>query len=240
MLEQQWQASPSKAIWRAKPQALVMEIMVRVASLEHWACFLASANSPHATKNALVQAFIQHHLNALLPKRPVSSDPIITVAHTAQGKPYLPDFPAWQFSLSHSQRHVALAVSPSPHPIGVDMESIPRRMRPEVVAASLNESEYAYFQQQSQLELAQRYWLKVWTVKEAVFKAAGTGITDLPNHWNSHATPAHAKGTMHYLEQDYPYHCFEAPDWQLALAWQGNETAHIDLLIHPSQALTLP
>ena len=100
------------------------------------------------------------------------ADTDLRLGHNAHGKPYLLDSPEWQFNISHSKRHLAIVCGHTPHPLGIDIESYPRPIRPAVVEASLSAAEFAHYQQAAE---PLRYWLQVWTLKEALLKAAGVG-----------------------------------------------------------------
>lgn len=80
------------------------------------------------------------------------------------GKPFLPDGP--QFSISHCK--VGIAVAIDDQPIGIDIESI-RHADEDLIARTMNEHE------QKQIH-DDRDFTRLWTQKEAVVKAEGTGI----------------------------------------------------------------
>ena len=90
-----------------------------------------------------------------------------------QGKPYLLDHPL-QFNHSHSQNDYALALSLNVQDLGVDIESLDRKIRFEALA------QHAFHPQEYQCWKALgediNYWFKVWTTKEALLKAHGMGI----------------------------------------------------------------
>ena len=98
----------------------------------------------------------------------------LVIAHSPTGKPYLRDFPHWQFNLSHSKQHLALVCGQTQHPLGIDIESHPRTIRPAVIKASLSATELSHYHQAAE---PLRYWLQVWTLKEAVLKAHGKGLS---------------------------------------------------------------
>lgn len=93
-----------------------------------------------------------------------------SIAHTPGGKPYAETCDI-QFSLSHSGNYAAAALAESD--IGIDIET-PRE-------ADLKLAE-RYFSpdERSRLEAADdaaREFLRIWTRKESLLKAAGIGIT---------------------------------------------------------------
>lgn len=95
----------------------------------------------------------------------------------ASGKPLLTDFPELHFSLSHSGQWIGLAVS-CESPIGIDIEQ-PQKPRDFLRIA------HHYFHPQEcalleapPLELMPMHFYRLWTMKEAFFKARGTGISE--------------------------------------------------------------
>ena len=94
----------------------------------------------------------------------------------AHGKPYLPDVPL-EFNLSHSHDLALIAVSLS-GAVGVDVERRARRPRELQAMArrvlSLPEQEWLARRPQAQRNGA---FLRLWTCKEAVSKAAGSGFS---------------------------------------------------------------
>lgn len=92
----------------------------------------------------------------------------IRIARAPGGKPFLPDFPDFHFNLAHSGPHALFALSPG-RAVGVDIE----RLRPNALArAALAPAETA---------ATNREFLQLWTLKEAVLKAEGGGLTVAPN-----------------------------------------------------------
>ena len=88
------------------------------------------------------------------------------------GKPYFPDAPQAQFSLSHSGGYAALATSSLP--VGVDIQEI----RPERVMAAvrfLTEPEQAQLTALPQEEEVQAFF-RLWTLKESYGKMTGRGL----------------------------------------------------------------
>lgn len=95
-----------------------------------------------------------------------------TFAKTDLGKPYLPDHPHVQFSLSHSGHWAVCAVSRDP--VGVDVEmprctlDIGRRFFQPKELEGLDQ--LPYLQCRDQLN-------RIWTAKESFVKALGVGLT---------------------------------------------------------------
>jgi 4'-phosphopantetheinyl transferase len=99
----------------------------------------------------------------------------LVFARTDKGKPYLAGSNI-HFSLSHSGHWVVLAVSASTQ-VGVDVEVVRR-------ARGLQRIAQNYFHPAEVEQLArtepqdqETYFYRLWTLKEAFFKALGTGIS---------------------------------------------------------------
>ena len=74
------------------------------------------------------------------------------------------------FSLSHSKGALAVAVSRAP--VGVDIECMDLPRHPDLPRRIMTDGEYAAFEQLSQVD-QHSYLLRLWTAKEALFKASG-------------------------------------------------------------------
>ncbi|MBS5150426.1 MAG: 4'-phosphopantetheinyl transferase superfamily protein [Butyricicoccus pullicaecorum] len=126
--------------------------------------YLSSISHPHAracslTGDLLLNAIVRHLI-------PNASFPLIR-KNAAGGKPYLPAYPNFHFSISHSADLVVCAVAPVP--VGVDIE-LPRKVRSGIAAR--------WFSQAEQELLAQdpSVFFDLWTAKEAVLKEIGCGL----------------------------------------------------------------
>lgn len=93
------------------------------------------------------------------------------------GKPYI-DAPGLDFNLSHSDRLAALIISRA-GPVGVDLEPLDRA--PELLEC---EDSFCHPDEQARLPndpVARGHeLLKLWTAKEALLKAVGTGLQHPP------------------------------------------------------------
>lgn len=99
----------------------------------------------------------------------------VTFARTDKGKPYLPGHDL-QFSLSHSGDLVVLALGRAPL-IGVDIEaSGGARELTAIAERYFHPHEFALLQALDD-EDKPGYFYRLWTLKEAFFKALGTGIS---------------------------------------------------------------
>jgi 4'-phosphopantetheinyl transferase len=91
------------------------------------------------------------------------------------GKPYLSDFPQWQFNLSHSDEKGVVAVS-NKTPVGIDIEQIKeRKSLDSLVKKCFALSEQNYWFGLSEAEKITIFYA-FWTRKEAVVKGIGRGI----------------------------------------------------------------
>lgn len=89
------------------------------------------------------------------------------------GKPRLPGGP--EFSLSHTQTAVVVAVDQ--YPVGVDVEAL-RSISKSLPGRVLNQSEAAWFFGRGQQP---GDFFTLWTLKECYYKALGTGLPGYPN-----------------------------------------------------------
>ena len=148
----------------------------------------------------------------------VPADTNLRLDHNAHGKPYLRDLPHWQFNLSHSKRHIAIICGQTPHALGIDIESYPRTIRPAVIEASLSAKEYAYYLKSAE---PLRYWLQVWTLKEALLKAAGVGIQQDLRLLDTGFDGSETQGSIVWQQQAYAHLSLSHAHYQCALAWQS-------------------
>lgn len=104
----------------------------------------------------------------------------IRCGRTDDGKPYAIGLKA-HFNISHSGHLVVCAVSE--RPVGIDAELI-RPVRSRLTGKVCTPAELAWIQEAPgwgemlEGEAMERFF-RIWTAKEAWFKWAGTGITDL-------------------------------------------------------------
>ena len=92
----------------------------------------------------------------------------------AHGKPSVkPGLPQLQFSISHAERLVAVAISPVAE-IGIDLELITGTRDTSPALDQLTHREQAWLHQHSDIDRWPAF-LQLWTAKEAVSKAMGLG-----------------------------------------------------------------
>ena len=98
------------------------------------------------------------------------------IAVTDRGKPYFTE-EKYHFSISHTKRHVFCALAD--HPIGLDAEEQDRAIDLGLAEKILSPAEKARFAGAPDKRAA---LLKLWVLKEAAAKLAGTGLRGYPNH----------------------------------------------------------
>ena len=189
------------------------------------------------TQIALRKQAIDQWRNGLLSahlKQPISA---AAIAKTAQGKPYLIDFPHCYFNHSHSHKNYALALSNDLADLGVDIEDLDRQVRFEALAKHAfhpNELSRWY-----ELDQDQDYWFKVWTTKEAVLKASGLGIRLSLNTLDTQVHPMDNGGVCeHALIGVFAYQNYHLTETMLTVAWRSERSCRafalpqIDLIQH--------
>lgn len=128
------------------------------------------------------------------------------------------------FNWSHSGQHAAIAVGHDLQ-VGIDIES--RRRRPrmlELAQRYFAASESRHLQSLPEVERQQAFWA-LWTGKEAVLKAIGTGISHGLDKVVFQADAA--AGWPLQTMDGAPAHGWQLlrpqldPDYSVALAWQG-------------------
>ena len=124
--------------------------------------------------DARADAFIARVVGTLLAEHAIKQISPETVCEnwkiSAEGKPFIVNCPV-QFSISHTNGIVAVAVSPST-PVGLDIEAI-RPMRDGFAARYFSEREQAEIASSSDPDEA---LIRLWTAKEATGKYHGTGL----------------------------------------------------------------
>ncbi|MDD1606418.1 MAG: 4'-phosphopantetheinyl transferase superfamily protein [Methylococcaceae bacterium] len=135
-------------------------------------------NQAEKFKNSLLQqryiaahGFLRNILSQYLSVSPDS----IRIQKTAQGKPYLVDYPELAFNLSHTGNHTAVAVAKNCQ-LGVDIEQCKHRTNlADLVRKCFSVEEATYWQQLPEAEQTREFY-QFWTRKEAFVKATGFGI----------------------------------------------------------------
>jgi len=92
------------------------------------------------------------------------------------GKPALTGSGGWQFNVSHSRELAAIAVSRH-DAVGVDIERIDAGFPRDDVAADVLAPDELEDLRSLPEERQAAYFFQLWTMKEALLKAAGTGLS---------------------------------------------------------------
>ena len=96
------------------------------------------------------------------------------VAYTSQGKPFLPDYPEWHISLSHSGNWAVCLLSDAPS--SVDIQQYRDGSFIAIAERHFSAAECAALQAFSPKE-QQRLFFRLWCAKECVLKLRGTGLS---------------------------------------------------------------
>ncbi len=108
-------------------------------------------------------------------QRPLES---LRFSYNEQGKPTLANFPHVHFNLSHSGRHLALALHHEP--IGIDIEYMrPRPRLRSIAQRALNAKQWAHFLAEGE---SPELFYSYWTACEAIIKQAGSSIWQRENY----------------------------------------------------------
>jgi 4'-phosphopantetheinyl transferase len=121
----------------------------------------------------LGRALLRKCLGHFLQQRPET----IELAYTNLGRPILPGGESIQFSISHTQDLVAIAMTDGSR-IGIDLERIqPHVDLPELAERIFSHNDLREFQHQLEREKLAAFF-RAWTRKEAYLKARGEGIAE--------------------------------------------------------------
>lgn len=93
-------------------------------------------------------------------------------SYTTSGKPMLTHYPEIHFNLSHCDEAILCAIDT--HPIGVDIESI-KAYDKELAQYTMNPNELAIIERSARPDIE---FTRFWTMKEAVLKLSGEGISN--------------------------------------------------------------
>jgi 4'-phosphopantetheinyl transferase len=145
------------------------------------------------------------------------------VVRSTFGKPYLFNYPDFNFNHSHSQNFYALATSSNVQNLGIDVEELSRKVRFEALAQhAFHPEELKNWQA---LDCDPEYWFKVWTTKEAVLKASGLGIRMNLNELNTNLHPEQNGGRCEHPEIGmYAYQNYTLAGCMLTVAWQSEHS----------------
>lgn len=145
-----------------------------------WLCQQEQQRLEKLTQPALARAYLAAHAlkRGLLAQVVGCSPKELRFTATDRGKPLIsaPSSDAgWHFNLSHT--HAMVAVAASPDPIGIDIESLTRRVPDMAIAKRyFSAHEYEHIAASTPNDQAQLF-LRYWTLKEAFLKAEGWGLS---------------------------------------------------------------
>lgn len=111
----------------------------------------------------LLKQLLNEHLD-------ITTNPVFVEGE--HGKPAIEGSP-FHFNMSHCKNAVACAVSDAP--VGIDVERISRELKGDLCRYVLNEEE---FEQVMGSDNPKVEFARLWTMKEALVKLSGVGITD--------------------------------------------------------------
>ncbi|MGH6949611.1 MAG: 4'-phosphopantetheinyl transferase family protein [Vitreimonas sp.] len=100
----------------------------------------------------------------------------LAFAENEFGKPHLVGFPSLNFSLSHSDDQAVLAIREGAA-IGIDIERVRALEHDEIAARYFCASEAAWIDARPSEEERRTAFFQTWTLKEAVVKALGMGMS---------------------------------------------------------------
>lgn len=153
--------------WREQAQALL-----DAGERQRNARFIHQAD---ADRHALSHAALRCLLGAWL-ETPAAG---LRLSIGASGKPFLPEAAAPHFNLSHAGGHALIGLS-SNHAIGIDLEVIdPDRPIGSLASMLMSSEELACCGTPCSPEA----FYRIWTAREAVFKAWGSGLRDDLASW---------------------------------------------------------
>lgn len=148
---------------------------------------------------------------------------------TEHGKPFLGNYPELAFNHSHGREHYALALSQQVQDVGVDIESLQRKVRFQALAEhAFHPEEYQHWQATGQ---SPKYWFQVWTAKEAILKACGLGIRLSLNTLNTQAVAGQQQGFCQHPELGkFGYQYMLWKDALCTVAWRDVESVTPEIL----------
>lgn len=129
----------------------------------------------------LKSRYVLRHLLALYIEELPSS---ISLSYNSYGKPYLTDNPLHiSFNISHCKHSAVIGITKGS--IGVDIECTTGQSLKEASSLFLNDNEMKVLKLSSDPESA---LLHLWTQKEAILKAEGTGFSSSPHAITGYVT----------------------------------------------------
>lgn len=163
------------AIWMANPDALLRaESCLKVLTDEDWRSLNRNQDPARRRSAVAGRVLLRIGLSRAADRKVVPSDWRFEIA--ARDKPIVADgLPALNFSVSHADQFVAVAVSATLD-IGIDIECVDQNVSEDVIA------EFCHLDEQHAVgglprpqEI--REFIRLWTLKEAYSKMVGLGHT---------------------------------------------------------------
>ena len=99
----------------------------------------------------------------------------LRISHNDEGRPSLPDFPDVTISLSDSEGWNALALTRT-GPVGIDLECVRPVSWEPMLSMMADADEARAIRAAMGDDAGQDAFFRCWTAKEAILKAAGTGL----------------------------------------------------------------
>lgn len=169
------------------------------------------ATKYHQQKDALSYSWRHHLLNTWLSNYCNKPFDQLNLKTTKEGKNYLDTLP-FHFNISKSTTY--LAFSFGPNPIGVDIETI-KDFKPFMPIAD------QHFHENEQLLLSEEKsplsFFSIWTRKEAILKANGSGINDNLKNMDTTSESHQMDSRIYQLET------FANDEFIVSLAYQSTD-----------------
>jgi 4'-phosphopantetheinyl transferase len=159
----------------------------------------------------------------------------------SHGKPYLSKQPAGfdlRFSLSHCRSMVAVAIAQGLE-VGVDVEACGRAVDLEIANSCFAPDEIAMLNALPQPEQQRDLFTKLWTLKEAVIKATGAGLSQPLESFSIEFDPLRVTMRDCFDKECMAAgHTFSDPDsWSVA-CWRRNDH-HIAVATRCSEGIPI-
>lgn len=97
------------------------------------------------------------------------------------GKPFLKDYPKFNFNISHSGDFVVCAIDDTE--VGIDIEQIIQIDYREIANSFFSESEVDYILDKGSNDILSKFY-DIWTLKESYIKCCGLGVTIPPESFS--------------------------------------------------------
>lgn len=182
----------------------------------------------HFTKDRAVRTTTRTRLRELLGAYTNTNPTDIRLAYATHGKPYLPDFPALGFNVSHAGDWAVIAFAAGLE-IGVDTEETDRSFRVESLAGRFfSRLEVPVILGLPEAERHRAFYL-AWTRKEAIIKARGDGLRLPLNEFGVSILGEEPVRVLHTDWREDEYRRWRlrsftvAEDYPGAVAWLGEE-----------------